>query len=153
MPKGVPTKTKTCPICGDEFLPEKPSQRYCKKDHYQPCPVCGKPVHKEFTRIVGVLTPVNSWSEERKEEGVAWSGRVSSSLHFSLFEGCSTLNPILYYYFCPPDGVTFHVESHQRRRGKPRTPGLGSCLPRGWCHEIFFSILPPCYIKPTTCPV
>ena len=26
-------------------------------------------------------------------------------------------NPILYYYFCPPDGVTFRVESHQRRRG------------------------------------
>jgi anaerobic ribonucleoside-triphosphate reductase len=32
------------------------------------CPVCGKPVYKEFTRIVGFLTPVNSWSKERKEE-------------------------------------------------------------------------------------
>lgn len=44
MPTGTPTKPKTCPICGEEFVPEKPSQRYCKKAHYQPCPVCGKPV-------------------------------------------------------------------------------------------------------------
>lgn len=44
MPTGTPAKTKICPICRDEFLPDKPSQRYCKKDHYSPCPVCGKPV-------------------------------------------------------------------------------------------------------------
>ena len=56
MPKGVPTKTKTCPICGDEFLPEKPSQRYCKKDHYQPCPICGKPVLWNSMREVPVCS-------------------------------------------------------------------------------------------------
>lgn len=44
MPTGHPTKPKICPLCGNEFVPERPSQRYCKKDHYQPCPVCGKPV-------------------------------------------------------------------------------------------------------------
>lgn len=56
MPKGIPTKTKICPICGDEFLPEKPSQRYCKKDHYQPCPVCGKPVLWNSMREVPVCS-------------------------------------------------------------------------------------------------
>lgn len=62
MPTGTPTKTKKCPICGDTFLPERPSQRYCKKDHFQPCPVCGKPVLWNSTR------PVPSCSKECKKE-------------------------------------------------------------------------------------
>ena len=32
------------------------------------CPVCGKPVATEYTRIVGFYTPVKSYSEERKKE-------------------------------------------------------------------------------------
>lgn len=32
------------------------------------CPVCGKPVATEYTRIVGFLTPINSWSSDRKKE-------------------------------------------------------------------------------------
>ena len=56
MPTGTPTKPKTCPICGEEFVPEKPSQRYCKKDHYQPCPVCGKPVLWNSMREVPVCS-------------------------------------------------------------------------------------------------
>ena len=32
------------------------------------CPVCGKPVDTEFTRIVGFYTPVKSYSKERKAE-------------------------------------------------------------------------------------
>ena len=56
MPTGIPTKIKICPICGDEFLPEKPSQRYCKKDHYQPCPICGNPVLWNSKREVPVCS-------------------------------------------------------------------------------------------------
>lgn len=56
MPTGIPTKPKTCPICGEKFIPEKPSQRYCKKDHYQPCPVCGKPVLWNSMREVPVCS-------------------------------------------------------------------------------------------------
>ena len=61
--------------------------------------------------------------------------------------------PILLFNFCPPDGVTFRKESNQSCRGTPRTPVLGSCLPRGWCHEAFWHFLPPSFIKPVTCPV
>lgn len=32
------------------------------------CPVCGKPIDAEFTRIVGFYTPIKTWSAERKEE-------------------------------------------------------------------------------------
>lgn len=32
------------------------------------CPVCGKPVKTEFTRIVGFYTPVSVWSKARKSE-------------------------------------------------------------------------------------
>lgn len=32
------------------------------------CPVCGKPKVTEYTRIVGFLTPIKSWSNTRKEE-------------------------------------------------------------------------------------
>lgn len=42
MPTGKPTKLKPCKICGELFLPDKPSTRYCSKDHYTECPVCGK---------------------------------------------------------------------------------------------------------------
>lgn len=32
------------------------------------CPVCGKPVDSEFTRIVGFYTQIKTWSKERKAE-------------------------------------------------------------------------------------
>lgn len=43
MPTGKPTKMKPCAICGEMFLPEKPSSRICNKDHYVNCEICGKP--------------------------------------------------------------------------------------------------------------
>lgn len=43
MPTGKPTKMKPCAICGEMFLPEKPSSRICSKDHYVNCEICGKP--------------------------------------------------------------------------------------------------------------
>lgn len=62
MPTGTPTRSKICPLCGDEFVPEKPSSRYCKKDHFQPCPVCGKPV------LWNSKKPVPACSKECKRE-------------------------------------------------------------------------------------
>jgi hypothetical protein len=32
------------------------------------CPVCGKPVETEYTRIVGFYTPIQTWSKNRKSE-------------------------------------------------------------------------------------
>ena len=32
------------------------------------CPICGKPIATEYTRIVGFLVPIKSWSRERKAE-------------------------------------------------------------------------------------
>ena len=32
------------------------------------CPVCGKPIYTEYTRIVGFYTPIRTWSRERKHE-------------------------------------------------------------------------------------
>ena len=43
----------------------------CKNNHAfygATCPVCGKPVDTEFTRIVGFYTPVKTYSKERKAE-------------------------------------------------------------------------------------
>lgn len=43
----------------------------CKNNHAfygTKCPVCGKPVDTEFTRIVGFYTPVKTYSKERKAE-------------------------------------------------------------------------------------
>ena len=43
----------------------------CEKNHAffgKLCPICGKPVKTEYTRIVGFYTPVKSWSSPRKEE-------------------------------------------------------------------------------------
>jgi ribonucleoside-triphosphate reductase len=43
----------------------------CKDNHAfygKTCPVCGKPVDAEFTRIVGFYTKIQSWAQHRKEE-------------------------------------------------------------------------------------
>jgi ribonucleoside-triphosphate reductase len=32
------------------------------------CPVCGKPVETEYTRIVGFMVPLTSWTAPRKAE-------------------------------------------------------------------------------------
>jgi ribonucleoside-triphosphate reductase len=32
------------------------------------CPLCGKPIESEYTRVVGFYTPIKSWSSERKNE-------------------------------------------------------------------------------------
>lgn len=43
----------------------------CETNHAfygKKCPICGKPVHTEYTRIVGFYTPVRTWSENRRKE-------------------------------------------------------------------------------------
>lgn len=43
----------------------------CEDNHAfygQTCPICGKPVETEYTRIVGFLTPIKTWTKERKKE-------------------------------------------------------------------------------------
>lgn len=32
------------------------------------CPVCGKPVHTQYSRVVGFYVPINTWSRERRDE-------------------------------------------------------------------------------------
>lgn len=43
----------------------------CEDNHAfygKKCPVCGKPVDAEYTRIVGFYTKISTWSADRKEE-------------------------------------------------------------------------------------
>lgn len=43
----------------------------CKHNHGfygSVCPICGEPVDTEYTRIVGFLVPIKTWSKERKAE-------------------------------------------------------------------------------------
>jgi len=43
----------------------------CEDNHAfygRTCPVCGKPVETEYTRIVGFYTPVKTWSKDRTKE-------------------------------------------------------------------------------------
>ena len=43
----------------------------CEDNHAfygRTCPVCGKPVETEYTRIVGFYTPIKTWSRERTKE-------------------------------------------------------------------------------------
>ena len=43
----------------------------CEENHAfygRTCPVCGKPVETEYTRIVGFYTPIKTWGKERKQE-------------------------------------------------------------------------------------
>ena len=43
----------------------------CEDNHAfygRTCPICGKPVETEYSRVVGFYTPVKTWSKERKNE-------------------------------------------------------------------------------------
>lgn len=43
----------------------------CKDNHAfygTTCPVCGKPIATEYTRVVGFYTPINTWTNARKKE-------------------------------------------------------------------------------------
>ena len=43
----------------------------CEDNHAfygRTCPICGKPVETEYTRIVGFYTPIKTWSKERTNE-------------------------------------------------------------------------------------
>ena len=43
----------------------------CESNHGfygEVCPICGKPKHTTYQRIVGFLTPTTTYSEERKKE-------------------------------------------------------------------------------------
>ena len=43
----------------------------CEENHAfygTTCPICGKPIATEYTRIVGFYTPIKTWSKERKNE-------------------------------------------------------------------------------------
>lgn len=42
--KTISSEVRTCELCGKEFHPESSTQRYCKNQHYLPCPICNKPV-------------------------------------------------------------------------------------------------------------
>lgn len=36
--------TRVCELCGDTFIPESRAQKFCKKLHTRPCPICNRPV-------------------------------------------------------------------------------------------------------------
>lgn len=43
----------------------------CEENHAfygTTCPICGKPIATEYTRIVGFYTPIRTWSKERSSE-------------------------------------------------------------------------------------
>lgn len=43
----------------------------CKNNHAfygDVCPECGEPVETQYTRIVGFLTPIKTWSKDRRDE-------------------------------------------------------------------------------------
>lgn len=43
---------RRCKECGEWFTPVSSRQQFCKKPHYRPCPICGKPVLvKQFSDI------------------------------------------------------------------------------------------------------
>ena len=44
----------------------------CKDGHIfhgDICPICGEPVAETYTRVVGFITRMSTWSKERREEG------------------------------------------------------------------------------------
>lgn len=56
--------TKKCAHCGEEFQTNSPQKIYCDRQHYRPCPVCGKPVPVKNNAMLN--TPPTCCSTECK---------------------------------------------------------------------------------------
>lgn len=57
--------------CGVTYFAFNTKIQACEHNHAfygDRCPVCGKPVATEYTRIVGFYTPIKTWSKERTDE-------------------------------------------------------------------------------------
>lgn len=63
-PSKLALKPRKCAYCGKEFIPNSNRQKYCKDNHYGPCPVCGKLVLIKDMNI----GPVACSEECRQEE-------------------------------------------------------------------------------------
>lgn len=46
--KELPSLIKHCKECGDLFVSPSGKEKYCKKIHYRPCPVCGKLIEAKY---------------------------------------------------------------------------------------------------------
>lgn len=57
--------------CGVTYFAFNTKIQACEDNHAfygTTCPVCGKPIATEYTRIVGFYTPIKTWSKERTNE-------------------------------------------------------------------------------------
>lgn len=52
---------KQCEECGDWFWAKMSKVRFCNKDHYRNCPICGKPVKMSRENLQKNYTPVCSY--------------------------------------------------------------------------------------------
>lgn len=64
----VPMKPRKCEYCGEEFIPSSSRQKYCKRDHYGPCPVCGKP-----TKILEMYIGPTACSKECRQKEIEYT--------------------------------------------------------------------------------
>lgn len=55
---------RICVICGEEFMPKSSRRTMCYKEHFHPCPVCGKPT---FTKDINHQNCCCSYECSRKK--------------------------------------------------------------------------------------
>ena len=61
----APMKSRKCAYCGEEFIPVSSAQKWCKRDHYGPCPVCGK-----LTKILDMYIGLAACSKECRQKKI-----------------------------------------------------------------------------------
>lgn len=64
----VQMKPRKCAYCGEEFIPTSSRQKWCKRDHYGPCPVCGK-----LTKITDMYIGPTACSEECRQKKIKFT--------------------------------------------------------------------------------
>ena len=42
--QSISSSVKICELCGEPFTSSSNTAKYCNRNHYRPCPVCGEPV-------------------------------------------------------------------------------------------------------------
>lgn len=101
---------KICKECGQEFVPDSPRQIYCKREHYRPCPICGKPVKAVYLNEAPRCCSSICRTIKAKEAGTTKVCEICGK-RFKVF-GTQRYCPEPHFRPCPVCGKP--VEYHKR---------------------------------------
>lgn len=107
--------TKICKCCGKEFETNSPQKLYCNREHWLPCPICGKLVKKpdrDFTRPTRCCS--NECTHKLRMKSLPKHTCILCGKEFIPKSGVGLICPNTHYRKCAVCGKEFVVDLHNK---------------------------------------